>query len=235
MFVAQPTAAAAPALPPLPALPAFAIPGFEMDARQQAAILAAVYDATGVLVQEVAGLVLGGAILAPGSSGPVPAPSPVTVPGGSPTAPPPFVAAPSGVGGSMLPVAAGSYRISSGFGGRNSPTGGGWQQHNGLDFAAPQGTAIVAVTGGTVVQAGDNRDGYGNTVRIKSGDTEVLYGHMVAGSQAVSVGDTVTPGQRLGAVGSTGNSTGPHLHFEVRRGGQAINPVGYLTALGLRA
>nr|WP_240926845.1 M23 family metallopeptidase [Rhodococcus kroppenstedtii] len=151
-------------------------------------------------------------------------------PGAAPAVPP-FTSTP-GIGGSRLPLAPGSFEVSSGFGGRGNPTGGGWQNHQGIDFAAPSGTTIFAVTGGTVTRAGDNGDGYGNLVIVKKGDTEVLYGHQ--SRIDVSVGDTVAPGQAIGAVGSTGDSTGPHLHFEVRRGGEAVDPVGYLTALGLR-
>ncbi|MGB7363410.1 MAG: M23 family metallopeptidase [Rhodococcus sp. (in: high G+C Gram-positive bacteria)] len=216
LFAGTSTAAAAPVLP---ALPTLQIPGVPISAKQQAAILAAVFDATGVLVQEVAGLVLGDIYLTPltpdSSSGASPLP-----------------AIPLGVGGSRLPLTPGTFEVTSNYGGRNSPTGGGWQNHQGIDLGADQGTTIYAVTGGTVTQASDAGDGYGKLVRIKSGDTEVLYGHQ--SRIDVSVGDTIAPGQAIGAVGSTGNSNGPHLHFEVRRAGESVDPIGYLTALGLR-
>ncbi|WP_308119227.1 M23 family metallopeptidase [Rhodococcus sp. BP-332] len=220
LFAGTSTAAAAPALPPLPALPAFQIPGVPLSAKQQAAILAAVFDATGVLVQEVAGLVLGDITLTP------------VTPDAAPDATSPFQAAPLGVGGSRLPLTPGTFEVTSGYGGRNNPTGGGRQNHEGIDLGAAQGTTIYAVTGGTVTQAGDAGDGYGNLVKIQKGDTEVLYGHQ--SRIDVAVGDTIAPGQAIGAVGSTGDSNGPHLHFEVRRGGEAVDPVGYLTALGLK-
>lgn len=224
LFVGTPTAAAQPALPPLPAfeIPGLSVPGvggIQLSPKQQAAILAAVFDATGVFVQEVAGLVLGDIQLTPAT----PDPNPLSALPSLPL---------QGVGGSMLPLAPGTFEVTSGYGMRNNPTGSGIRDHDGIDFGAPQGTPIRAVTGGTVVQASDAGDGYGKLVRIKKGDTEVLYGHQ--NSIDVAVGDTVVPGQTLGTVGSTGNSTGPHLHFEVRRGGEAVDPVGYLTALGLR-
>ncbi|GGG01613.1 hypothetical protein GCM10007304_14530 [Rhodococcoides trifolii] len=236
MFVAPPAAIAAPAPPSLPAFPldallpyldlssfdlttlsAFEIPAITIDAAQRAAILAAVFDATGVLIQEVAGLVVGDTTtIVPDVTSPLPsADVPATV----------------GVGGARLPLDRGAYRLTSNYGVRDNPTGAGRRNHQGIDLAADSGTPIYAVTGGTVVQAGDNGDGYGNLVRIKSGNTEVYYGHQ--SSVGVNVGDTVAAGQRIGSVGSTGNSTGPHLHFEVRRGGASVDPTGYLTALGL--
>jgi murein DD-endopeptidase MepM/ murein hydrolase activator NlpD len=204
-------------------LPQIPIP--QPDAQQRAAILAAVLDATGVLINQVAAIVLDSDVLsAPDSPD---APSAAEVPEIElPTAPPTV-----GLGGAVLPIDAGDYRITSGYGGRNNPTGNGAQFHQGVDFAADSGTPIHAVTGGTVVQAGDAGDGYGKLVRVKSGNTETYYGHQ--SSIAVSVGDEVAPGDVLGAVGSTGNSTGPHLHFEVRNNGSSVEPVAYLKTLGI--
>ncbi|MBY6412142.1 M23 family metallopeptidase [Rhodococcus sp. BP-252] len=201
-------------------LPEIPIP--QPDAQQRAAILTAVLDATGVLINEVAAVILDSDF----------GPTPDTTDESEDSTPEVEAAPPSvGLGGSILPLPARSYDISSGYGGRNNPTGNGAQFHQGVDFAAPSGTAIYAVTGGTVEQAGDVGDGYGNLVRIKSGNTVTYYGHQ--SDIDVSVGDTVQPGDRIGSVGSTGNSTGPHLHFEVRNNGSSIEPVAYLKTLGI--
>lgn len=132
-----------------------------------------------------------------------------------------------GGAGARLPIDPGKYAISSYYGPRDG------RFHAGIDFAATSGTPLYAVTGGTVTQASDLGDGYGECVRIVDGDTETLYAHQVTGSISVKVGDTVAAGAPIGAVGSTGDSSGPHLHFEVRLRGRAIDPVPYLTGLGL--
>ncbi|MEU3063398.1 M23 family metallopeptidase [Streptomyces subrutilus] len=109
--------------------------------------------------------------------------------------------------------------------------GGMWSSgsHTGIDFHAAEGTSVHAVGAGTVVEAGWG-GAYGNNVVIKHNDgTYTQYGHML--SLSVSVGDKVTAGQQIGRSGSTGNSSGPHLHFEARTGGQYgsdIDPVAYL-------
>lgn len=209
----NPTVATAQPTIELPEIP---IP--QPDAQQRAAILAAVLDATGVLINEVAAVILDSDFgPAPDTSSDEPEAS---------TAPPSV-----GLGGSILPLPARSYEISSGYGSRNNPTGNGGQFHQGVDLAAPSGTPIYAVTGGTVEQAGDAGDGYGNLVRIKSGNTVTYYGHQ--SSVDVEVGETVNAGDRIGSVGSTGNSTGPHLHLEVRNNGSSIEPVAYLKTLGI--
>ncbi|MEU4340096.1 M23 family metallopeptidase [Nocardia sp. NPDC023852] len=127
------------------------------------------------------------------------------------------------------PLDPGKYRISSHYGPRNG------KHHGGLDLAAPAGTPIYAVTGGTVVKAGNAGDGYGYHVRIRSADgTETIYAHQTAGSIRVKPGDRIPAGTVIGAVGSTGNSTGNHLHYEVRRNGRSIEPTAYLAANGVR-
>lgn len=109
--------------------------------------------------------------------------------------------------------------------------GGMWSSgsHTGIDFHAASGTSVHAVGAGTVVEAGWG-GAYGNNVVIKHNDgTYTQYGHM--SSLGVSVGEQVTPGQQIGLSGSTGNSSGPHLHFEARTGaqyGSDIDPVAYL-------
>jgi murein DD-endopeptidase MepM/ murein hydrolase activator NlpD len=127
-------------------------------------------------------------------------------------------------GGPMLHPAAGRY--SSGFGQRVDPLGAGTGFHPGLDIAAPKGAAVTAAAAGEVIHAGPAGT-YGNMIAIRHADgTETRYAHLSAVD--VKVGDRVAAGAALGAVGSTGRSTGPHLHFEVRRDGKAVNPRPYL-------
>ncbi|GAA1926411.1 hypothetical protein GCM10009737_30270 [Nocardioides lentus] len=127
-----------------------------------------------------------------------------------------------------LPVT--GYRLTNTFGLARSYYSSGY--HTGLDFAAPTGTQIVAAAGGTVTEAG--YDGaYGNRTVITLEDgTEIWYCHQT--SITVSVGDTVASGDPIGTVGSTGNSTGPHLHLEVRPGaGDPVDPAAALAANGV--
>jgi len=121
----------------------------------------------------------------------------------------------------------GFTRVSSPFGNRARPFGGGNEFHTGIDIAGPgiNGAAVVASGDGRVIAAGW-RGGFGNTIIIDHGDgVTTLYAHLIAGGINVSVGQQVTAGQRIGAVGSTGWSTGPHLHWEVRVNGQPRNPM----------
>lgn len=114
-------------------------------------------------------------------------------------------------------------RITSEFGLRNDPINGRQRQHHGVDIAAPVGTPIGAAAAGTVVFAG-RRGGYGNTIIVEQADgKQTLYGH--ADQLLAKVGDQIAIGQTIATVGSTGRSTGPHLHFEVRENGQPINPL----------
>jgi murein DD-endopeptidase MepM/ murein hydrolase activator NlpD len=108
-----------------------------------------------------------------------------------------------------------------------SPFGMRWGRlHAGIDLAAPTGTAIRAADTGQVVLAG-TYGGYGDYTCIRHTRTiSTCYGHQ--SRILVHVGEVVTQGQVIGAVGSTGHSTGPHLHFEVRIGGRPVNPMGYL-------
>ncbi len=117
--------------------------------------------------------------------------------------------------------------ISSGFGYRRDPFNGTQKFHMGMDIAAPIGTEIHAADNGKVVFSGQQR-GYGNTVIIEhSNGVRTRYAH--AESLSVSVGDVVEAGQVVGKVGSTGRSTGPHLHFEViGKDGQHLNPGKFL-------
>lgn len=99
--------------------------------------------------------------------------------------------------------------------------------HSGLDIAAPTGTTIAAAAGGTVTYSGNSGSGYGNYVKISHGNgVETLYAH--CSKLYVTAGQTVSQGEAIAAVGSTGNSTGSHLHLEIRLNGVAQNPQLYL-------
>ncbi len=107
------------------------------------------------------------------------------------------------------------------------------KQHMGYDMDQPCGATIYAAGAGTIINAG-SMPGWGNTVRIDHGDGLItLYGHMMWDSLRVTVGQDVTAGTPLGAEGSTGKSTGCHLHFEVQRDGVAIDPEPFMAARGL--
>jgi len=115
-----------------------------------------------------------------------------------------------------------SYRISSSFGMRPNPFTGRPQIHNGVDLAAPVGTDVYAARGGKVVEMGTDPV-YGNYIIIVHEDNWVsLYGHL--SSFSTSQHNTVTPNSIIGKVGTTGQSTGPHLHFELRKNGTALDP-----------
>jgi len=132
-------------------------------------------------------------------------------------------------GGKLAMPIKDNYRQSSGFGPRTHPiTGKKGKMHNGLDFAAPAGTAIYAAESGTVIVA-QSMSGYGNTVIIDHGNgLWTLYGHIRKGGIKVEKGETVKRGQKIAEVGTTGTSTGNHLHFEVRLNEKPVNPVNYL-------
>jgi murein DD-endopeptidase MepM/ murein hydrolase activator NlpD len=101
--------------------------------------------------------------------------------------------------------------------------------HKGLDIAAPYGTNIYAAAQGKVTRVGNKSDGYGIAIFITNSDGNVtVYAHMSSTANIV-VGDTVVAGQLIGYVGSTGNSTGNHLHFEVRQNGSYLNPTKYVS------
>src|SRR5690606_2705230 len=116
--------------------------------------------------------------------------------------------------------------LSSSFGWRRHPISGRHVMHEGLDFAAPRGAPIHAASGGVVTVAG-YKTGYGKMVEIHHGnDLVTRYAH--ASKINVKAGDIVERGQEIAAVGSTGHSTGPHLHFEVRMAGHPLDPVLFL-------
>ncbi|MET7567834.1 M23 family metallopeptidase [Streptomyces sp. NPDC005492] len=128
------------------------------------------------------------------------------------------------------------YKLSASF----AQAGSLWQStHSGQDFAVPSGTKVVAAHGGTVVKAGSNGAGdgpaYGNAIVIKHGNgTYSQYAHL--SRIDVKVGQVVSTGQHIALSGNTGNTTGPHLHFEIRTTanyGSAIDPVAFLRGKGV--
>lgn len=118
------------------------------------------------------------------------------------------------------------HTISSNFGWRTHPIYKTQQFHPGMDFAYPQGTPIYASGDGLIETADDMAQGYGNHVVINHGfGYQTLYGHM--SKIAVHANQKVNRGQLIGYVGSTGLSTGPHLHYEVIKNGEKVNPINY--------
>lgn len=123
-------------------------------------------------------------------------------------------------------------RLSSGYGMRRHPILGYSRMHRGIDFAAPTGTPILAAGDGVIVRAGPFSS-YGNYVRIRHGDGyETSYAHMSRFASGMRAGVRVRQGQVIGYVGTTGRSTGPHLHYEVMRRGQQVNPMTLRVANG---
>ena len=126
---------------------------------------------------------------------------------------------------SLLRTPIDGARLSSGFGLRRHPVLGYSRMHKGTDFAAPRGTPIFAAGDGVIEMRGRNR-GYGNYIRIKHNtEYSTAYGHMSRFSKQFSEGSKVRQGDVIGFVGTTGLSTGPHLHYEVIQRGAQINPM----------
>jgi murein DD-endopeptidase MepM/ murein hydrolase activator NlpD len=120
-----------------------------------------------------------------------------------------------------------SVEFTSGFGVRSDPFHAGAAMHPGIDLAGSYGTPIYATADGTVLRSGWNSGGYGNLVEIDHGrGITTRYGHMSA--VLVSPGQHITRGQQIGRMGSTGRSTGNHLHYEVRIDGKAVNPIPFM-------
>ena len=120
----------------------------------------------------------------------------------------------------------GYSRISSTFGYRNAPLAGASTNHKGVDFAASTGTPIYAAAAGTVTSAGYSGKAE-NLIIINHGNGLLTY-YMHCNTIFVSAGQKVSKGQNIGQVGTTGNSTGPHLHFQVMNNGKPVNPMNYL-------
>lgn len=132
-----------------------------------------------------------------------------------------------GIGMYIWPSETSDY-VTSFFGTRLHPVLGVYKSHNGIDIGAAYGTDILAAAEGTVVTAAYNADGYGYYIVINHGNSfKTLYAHM--SKQLVSVGQTVSQGDVIGLVGSTGMSTGPHIHFETYVNGSRVDPLGYFT------
>jgi murein DD-endopeptidase MepM/ murein hydrolase activator NlpD len=132
----------------------------------------------------------------------------------------------------IMPVAEGSYRITSDYGPRTYPFPG---MHEGTDFAGTIGTPLHAVADGVVTYAGGPRDGRSGQIVvlesvINGQKVEFWYGHMYTDGVYVSVGDEVKIGEVIGGVGNNGNSTGPHVHFEIHIDGQTTDPLAWLQA-----
>ena len=126
----------------------------------------------------------------------------------------------------------GAYRVSSYYGYRSASISG-WSYHGGIDIVLGSGSSagipVVASASGTVVVANSGWRGYGHTVVIDHGNgIRTRYAHMYPGSITVRVGQRVYQGQQIGRIGSTGNSTGPHLHFEMLINGRKVNPYPYI-------
>lgn len=126
----------------------------------------------------------------------------------------------------------GAYSLSSGFGYRSRRISGR-SFHGGVDIVKPEGhstgTPVIAAAAGRVTVAQNGYRGYGHTVVIDHGNgLQTRYAHMKPGSITVRVGQTVAQGQQIGQIGSTGNVTGPHLHFEVLKDGAQVNPMNYI-------
>jgi murein DD-endopeptidase MepM/ murein hydrolase activator NlpD len=121
-----------------------------------------------------------------------------------------------------------SFRFTSGFGTRRDPKGGGRRMHAGVDLAGAKGTPIYAAADG-VVESAERESGYGNVVRIRHDfGFETVYAHQ--SKIRVRPGQQVSRGEHIGDMGSTGRSTGVHLHYEVHLNGRPVNPMPYLEA-----
>ncbi len=116
-------------------------------------------------------------------------------------------------------------RLSSGFGARKHPILGFTKMHKGVDFAAPPGTPIFAAGNGTIARIGRN-GGYGNYIRLRHNDSyDTAYAHMKGFAKGLKQGSRVKQGDVIGYVGTTGASTGPHLHFEILKNNAQVNPI----------
>ncbi|VVE61706.1 Glycyl-glycine endopeptidase ALE-1 [Pandoraea captiosa] len=123
----------------------------------------------------------------------------------------------------IMPVV--NARMTSNFGHRRHPIRRVSHSHNGIDFAAPTGTPVVAAADGKVKHIGNERRGFGRYVVISHRyDSETVYAHLSSLARDLRVGNAVITGQTIGAVGQSGMATGPHLHFELRRKGVPVDP-----------
>ncbi|MBO9517747.1 MAG: M23 family metallopeptidase [Porphyrobacter sp.] len=127
---------------------------------------------------------------------------------------------------SMMPVS--GVTMTSDYGMRVHPVLGGRRNHKGIDLAGPMGTPVYATADGVVSRA-ERFSSYGNYIQIEhGGELQTRYAHL--SGYAVAAGEQVTKGQLIGYIGTTGRSTGPHLHYEVRVSGEAVDPRPYMMA-----
>lgn len=120
-------------------------------------------------------------------------------------------------------IAPAKGKMTSKYGYRENPVTKKYSFHKGIDIAAPKGTKVVASARGTVVTSQYMNNGYGNCVVIEHANSvKTLYAHLE--KRLVKAGDIVQQGQQIGTVGATGRATGPHLHYEVYKGKQPVNP-----------
>ena len=137
----------------------------------------------------------------------------------------------------VMPVAEGTYRTTSHYGYRTYPYRG---MHEGVDYAGSLGTPLYAVADGTIIYAGGGRDGRSGQIVILRAEVngatyDFWYGHMYTNGVYVQAGQQVSVGQKIAAIGNSGNSTGPHVHFEVHDAAdQTVNPETFLSSNGAR-
>lgn len=140
-----------------------------------------------------------------------------------------MLAGPLTGGGGQLGMPVAAPVITSPYGWRKHPVTGVWKVHTGTDFAGPLGTPIFAAGDGIVTRSGVS-NGYGWLIVVDhGGGLQTWYAHMYSNQVLVKTGEKVTRGQQIAGIGSNGWSTGPHLHFEVRLGGQHVDPMPYLS------
>jgi murein DD-endopeptidase MepM/ murein hydrolase activator NlpD len=126
----------------------------------------------------------------------------------------------------VLPIEEQAGRVTSVFGERKNPTAAGEEFHKGLDIAAVRGTPIAAMQFGVVTDAGEDSK-LGRYLVVSHGELEILYAH--CDTVTARIGDVVQAGDTVATVGSTGNSTGNHLHVEMVRSGDYVNPAEWIT------
>ncbi|APD11287.1 hypothetical protein UC34_25320 [Pandoraea vervacti] len=137
----------------------------------------------------------------------------------------PLLSAQSSHDGKTFVMPVSGARMTSNFGQRRHPIRRVSHSHNGVDFAAPAGTPVVAAAEGKVKHIGNERRGFGRYVVIAHRyDSETVYAHLSSLARDLRVGNAVITGQNIGAVGQSGMATGPHLHFELRRKGTPVDP-----------
>jgi len=127
----------------------------------------------------------------------------------------------------IMPLKPGSYtRISSRFGKRNSPTAGASSNHMGIDIPAVQGTPVYAPADGVIIETNTSSGGYGKMIKMQhSFGFSTIFGHL--DDILVKTGQKISRGKVIGLVGSTGISTGPHLHYEIIKNGYKIDPISF--------